>query len=382
MQYTVLGVNFFNKGAELMLCAVKQEISKWDSNNIVGAPIGMASFEYRNRAKLNHVLCRSKRPELLKEKLALAAGNFIPKETRHQKNLVLESEVDAFLDASGFVFGDQWKPQKARKMLELCKSWRRQGKKVVLLPQAFGPFTKPEGREAFLELIENVDLAFARDVRSYEYISELDVSLKHIKIAPDFTNLVKPEFPAYIDALENRPCIIPNQKMIDKTSAEVSQSYVLFLEKSLQYLADKGLKPFVLLHESGDKKIGKILQEKLQIDNLIVEENNPLYLKGIISKCSFTIGSRFHGLISALSQGIPSIGTGWSHKYQMLFKDYDCSQMLISPNRDESKYLAKIDLLTNEQTRKEIAERLLNKSDRQKELSREMWAEVKNTVHC
>ena len=381
MKYAILGVNFFNKGAELMLCAVKQQVEEWDDKNVLGGPLGMGNFRERKNAGLKHVLCRSKRPELFKEKVALATSNFIPKGIRYQNDLILESEVDVFLDASGFVFGDQWGPQKTRKMLELCTSWRRQGKKVILLPQAFGSFTDQETRAEFIKLINNIDLAFARDVQSYEYIAQLNVPLDRIKIAPDFTNLVKPEEPAYIDALVGRPCIIPNQKMIDKTSPEVSQSYLLFLETSLKYLREKGLKPFILLHESGDKKIGYLLQDKLQVEDLVINENNPLYLKGIIKRCSFTIGSRFHGLISALSQGIPSIGTGWSHKYQMLFKDYECPEMLVTPDSDKSEYLAKLNLLIDEQTRNELSAKLLIASEYQKQLSRQMWAQVKKTIY-
>ena len=265
-------------------------------------------------------------------------------------------------------------------MLELCKNWRSQGKKVILLPQAFGPFTKPDAKEAFIKLIQNVDLAFARDVQSYEYIAQLNVPLEHIRIAPDFTNLVKPEEPDYIGELVDRPCIIPNQKMIDKTSNEVSQSYIMFLETSLKYIAEKGLKPFVLLHEAHDVEIGALLRDRLNIDNLVVKEDNSLCLKGIINRCSFTIGSRFHGLVSALSQGTPSIGTGWSHKYQMLFKDYECSEMLVNPEQDESEYLPKIDLLIDESTRKEKSLKLLEMSDRQKSLSRQMWSEVEQVI--
>ena len=102
--------------------------------------------------------------------------------------------------------------KKTTRMLELCTKWKRQGKKIILLPQAFGPFTDEETRAEFIKLIDCIDLAFARDPQSYEYIAQLDVPLERIKIAPDFTNLVKPEEPDYIDELAGRPCIIPKSE--------------------------------------------------------------------------------------------------------------------------------------------------------------------------
>ena len=42
---------------------------------------------------------------------------------------------------------------------------------------------------------------------------------------------------------------------------------------------------------------------------------SPDELKGIIGECEFFVGSRMHACIAALSQGIPTLAVGWSHKY-------------------------------------------------------------------
>lgn len=361
-----------------MLQAVKQQINEWDENNVLAAHMRIGNVEKREKAGLKHLLWGTKRQKKSPKGILISAiSNFVPKEIRTRNNWVTETEIDVIIDASGFAFSDQWGSTKIEIMAENCVRWKRQGKKIVLLPQAFGPFNDEKVRKAFIQLIDNVDLVFARDYKSYEYISQLDLPLDRVKVAPDFTNLLKPEEPEYISELIGRPCIVPNGRMLDKTSEQASQAYLPFLETTLSYLEEKNLNPFILIHELNDIEIGEILQNRLGNKFQIVQDNNPLILKGILNNCSFTIGSRFHGLISALSQGTPAIGTGWSHKYQMLFKDYDCPNMLVSPTDASSKeYLEKLDSLIDEQKRHVLIRKLITAGNRQKKLAKEMWAEV------
>jgi polysaccharide pyruvyl transferase WcaK-like protein len=43
-------------------------------------------------------------------------------------------------------------------------------------------------------------------------------------------------------------------------------------------------------------------------------------LKGIIGQCDLFIGCRMHANIAALSQNIPTVAIGWSHKYYGIMK--------------------------------------------------------------
>ncbi len=380
MKFSIYGVNFQNKGAELMLHAVNQQVHEWDKNNVLAAHSKIGSFEQRQELGIKHLAYRPSNQIPFTANLISTTANLIPKPVRNHKNIILESEIDVVLDASGLAFSDHWGPEDTERMANLCLRWKKQGKKSILLPQAFGPFTSNRIKNAFITILNNADLIFARDRISYDIISKLSSSIDHVKIAPDFTNLLKGIEPEYIQDLIGRPCIIPNYRMIDKTSSSTNTKYVKFLADLIKYLLKINLEPFILIHETNDCNIGRELQSEVNQKIPIVIENNPLYLKGILRKCHLLIGSRFHGLVSALSQGIPCLGAGWSHKYQMLFDSYNCSDLLINVEGDLNESIEKLNSIIYEPNRSKIMDAIKIASEEQKVLSRQMWSDVKKML--
>ena len=100
-------------------------------------------------------------------------GKFIPKKQREMYGLVLDNEIDIVLDASGFAHGDQWGVKNTKKLLNMSKRWKKSNTKLILLPQAFGPFNKQETKKNMKELIDNTTLIFAREDLSYNYITSI-----------------------------------------------------------------------------------------------------------------------------------------------------------------------------------------------------------------
>jgi colanic acid/amylovoran biosynthesis protein len=370
---------FLNKGAELMLRAI---VSKFNEN-MSDVKLLMAAKPYgtpfRKRAELG-----------LYQKIWLQRygiqwgymGFLIPQQLRKMFGLVLNSQVNVVLDASGFSYGDQWGHWNCHVAAKAIKKWKKQGTKVIFMPQAFGPFTGWKIRNSFKTIADNADLMFARDKISYNYVYELVGQRDSVKIAPDFTSLIEGELPKRFDTKKNRFCIIPNFQMVEKTSEAEGKNYLPFLVTCVKYLHEKKAKPFFLIHE-GDKdlRLSQQIVKESGKDIKIIREENALRIKGIIGASNCVISSRFHGLVSSLSQGVPAMATGWSHKYQMLFEDYSYPEGMMSTNFSPEKIHSKIDLLISNSEKPMIREKLLKSASLQKRASSKMWEEIFDLIN-
>jgi len=371
------GVSFSNKGAELMLHAVVKQMSVLYEDAIVVANLRYGDFQQRSEAELQHLAWAEYKRVPFAGPVIDAAASLIPGKLRHSLHLVRNAEVQAVLDASGFAYSDQWGEYRSKAMARKTEKCKKEGRKVILLPQAFGPFEDACIRDCVLRILDNVSLVFARDRVSYDHLIGLGGRSSHVMMAPDFTNLVVGQVPEYWDAGLERPCIIPNYRMIDKTAQNVKTSYVSFLVLCMKYLMDQGMEPFILIHETNrDYEIAAILQDRLGKQVPIIQESSAVRIKGILGSCSLVVSSRYHALVSALSQGIPCLATGWSHKYLMLLEDYGCPECLVSKLNCERRTIDKLEMITQGPGRLEIKGRLGKASLEQKELTQNMWAEV------
>ncbi|WGV27605.1 polysaccharide pyruvyl transferase family protein [Halotia branconii] len=371
----IRGINFKNKGAELMLHAVIQKLSDWNEENIVAIRPKTGTYKQRSQLGLYQLITSDKNIPFLNS--AINTINYLmPQKLRHSLGLITYPEIDSVLDASGFAYSDQWNLQQTVVMANLAKKCKREGKKVILLPQAFGPFENPQLKKAFIELLDNADLVFSRDEISYKYLMDLGANSSLIKMAPDFTNLVKGSIPEYFDTQTKRACIIPNTRMLDKTSGNVQSKYLSYLETCLDFFTEVGLKPFILIHDTTDNNLGTQMRSKFGESLEVISESNPLYIKGILGKCHSVVSSRFHGLISALSQGIPCLATGWSHKYRILLEDYNCVECLVTSFDSQEKIRDHLKLITEDHSRSELIDKINKAGLEQKKLSYDMWSEV------
>lgn len=376
MNIEVRGIGFPNKGAELMLAAlVEMLIQRYPKAKIVIEP----NCPFHLRAKYGvYQLGVAK----VKNINVMQVLNFVPARLRLRFGIIMPKEIDVIIDASGFAYGDQWGVQKAinrlagniRKFKEYGKNTTR---KVIMLPQAFGPFTSTQFKAAMSEIIDFSDAIYARDKLSYQYLSELKQSEK-VKSSPDFTNVFQCAYAGHFSQEQHKVCFIPNNKMLEMKNEQGSDSYIKFMGELVKEAAIKGFSPFLLIHEGrNDEILGDKIIAYAGVKIPVIRPATATDVKAIIGKTKLVVSSRFHGLVSALSQGIPVIATGWSHKYQMLLEDYQVSDYLFDEKKSvQPAVSAMCDLMSDESIHIAVVNKIKTHSTIEKNKTHQMWAEI------
>jgi polysaccharide pyruvyl transferase WcaK-like protein len=374
------GVNFLNKGAELMMHALVAGVRNLRLEaNLVLAPSGMSP--YIDRAKLG--LYQKIWFQRFGVQWGYGLGKILPSLFTQTFGLVRDGEIDVVLDASGFAYSDQWGHQYTCQLDRASQRWARQGTRLVLMPQAFGPFETEATRRAMRRVGDAASLVFVRDSSSYDHLKKVvsPEALSRVHLMPDFTVLVPSVSQGADRALEGRPCLIVNSRVVDLYGVS-GDFYRACFEEVIRVCRAGHLDPFFLIHEGPkDRALADAINSRLELPLEVVERKSALELKGVIGRARFVFGSRFHGLVSALSQGVPSVALGWSHKYGELFKDYGVAEMALDARAAKLDDVAlHVRRLLEDDDLRSISAKLLEHAAHQKELCITMWRAVEAVI--
>lgn len=373
MKIVLSGVETNNKGAELMLYAILQEIERVHPTAKVYIPGSRVkqgleyiktTLDFRflpferiiEASHINSILRRLGLPEL-------SCLNFV--------------KADYFFDGSGFVFSDQcglWGT--TPKWWERILKYHYKNKaKIIFLPQAFGPIELEKTQEAIEVLSKYATIIMPREQVSFNYLKESGlVDMTKVKMFADYTSLVKGSFPDEYRHLYDGICIIPNIRMVDR-GAITMENYKTIIKSIVLKGRDSGHKVYLLIHDECDERLAYTLRKMLNDEIEVVRGLNALEVKGMIASAYLVVSSRFHGVASSLSSCVPCLATSWSHKYQELFKDYGFEDNVLPLDNQES-ILMKIESLLNKENNNAVRQKLLAKIPQIENETKNMWKTI------
>lgn len=367
------GTGTHNRGAELMAIAIAERMrSSFPEVRIVVAR-GFGEAEARRR---HGFLTDANLLGDLRHRLAGMVLRNVGSTVRSSLGFVDPKEIDVVLDASGFSYSDQWGAQPAEFLVAKMGTPDRRGTPLILLPQALGPFEDPAVARACGTLFERAALVCARDEQSHSVAVPL-VDAEKLRRYPDFTIGVKAVQPRDVDLPDSFSAIVPNYRMLDKTAE--GDDYLSFLDAAIERLESAGMNPVFVLHDAAeDRMVIERVQAQRRID--VIEHPDPRVLKGILGRADLVVGSRFHGLVSSLSQGVPCIGAGWSHKYPELFRDFGVPELVVADLTDHERLDEILSGMETPEGRGRYRERILSAGDVLKRRSEEMWQVVEGVI--
>ena len=378
MTILVIGGNSFNKGAQLMLVAVAEAVEKYfgqDIKLVVSPLCGKREWLKRKGYGLLNVplplmgsifaapflLC------ILEVISAWLPGNRL-------------RSVSFVFDISGFAFSDQFGLRPLRNFDFFTERLSEKGVPFVLLPQAFGPFDKPDMKRLMKRVIDRSERVYARDLQSFEYLKTGVDSAKSMKLMPDITVGVSASA-EQVEDTGNYCCIVPNCRMLDQGQDAWGDHYETILLQVAEYLGTvEGKDLLVLVHDAGgrDMAMARSLQRKSSVPLQVCSIGDPQELKRVISKSDLVVGSRFHALVSALSSGVPAIAFGWSHKYAEIFGEYGQADYVFTlPGQFE---IAVLSQLLDPALRNAWLERNRAVNESKQNQVDDMWLELKTLV--
>ena len=357
----IVGGNFANKGAELMV-SVALEVVRSSGDNIT--PIVVNSFpsskeksEYNGALVLNipfylnFSYCmvngiNSSAELLLRTARLIFSGCVSGRLFKEIRDGVLGLKAIAnaryIVDISGYGYNSN---SGLMNYIQLGFSHLASTKLVpyVYFPQSFGPFDRGERllNLQFKTAIESAANVFCRESMSISALANItdrysggywpDIALLYGKEACAAKN------PENIDMglIGGSVVLIPNSRLYDNFSeARTNDLY----HTLISYMLNIGYRVTILKHSSDDIGAVESIKHAFPSGVCVLEKDYGLStIDDVIASALLVISGRYHGLVVSLKNKVPCMAIGWAHKYDELLGIYN----MMDYNFDLSKPLDK-----------------------------------------
>lgn len=246
-------------------------------------------------------------------------------------------DADAIFDASGYTLGSGWPKGGGEMLLQTIRLAKRYGKKIILMPQSFGPFDWDDGgdNEEFLKRVKK-ELTYATKIYPREkegYACLKSLGLENVELSTDMVIREK-LFPTASDiyaSYKEDESGYPDKGsvgfIINENVFRIGDSNAVFdlYAKALDRLVDKGENVYILNTSTADdhlvENVLKLTKNRDKVSIITKEYASP-ELINIIGRFKYIVASRYHSVVFAYRSGVPVIILGWASKYTDLAEHF------------------------------------------------------------
>ena len=251
---------------------------------------------------------------------------------------IMEQCDGVFVKGGGFVHanGEKTAYYRIYYMLFHILLAKKLKKRIVMLPNSFGPFDGVGVKKLVKRVVSKIDLLYSRETLSQNMLRGRLRIESYLR--PDLGFYLSSEhvdISKYLDrnkknvALTARPYRFPGASNPDELYEKYLTDYTLFVK----WLIDNGFNPVFVehvyninAHERDLICINEICKRLSNVGysvSIISDWNfNCRHLKGVYKQFDYLVGTRFHSVIFGLSEGIPSLAiTYGGNKGDGIMKD-------------------------------------------------------------
>ncbi len=254
-----------------------------------------------------------------------------------------------FVKGGGFIhaYGEKTAPYLMWYFLFYIRLAKRLKKKVVFLPNSFGPFEGLTVKNQVRNVFNNLDLIYARENVSANSLSNL--INRNIPVEMDLGFFLNEGELEESERILSKYNLNSSDKIVGITirpwrfpgldnPEELYENYIDSVVKLSNHVLKQGYKVALCnqslgpnAHEDDRNAIKKFLS-KIDNENIVwINENLPCdILKAVYSHFYFFIGTRFHSIIFSLTSLVPSLAIGYGgNKAKGIMSDFNLEEYVV-----------------------------------------------------
>lgn len=216
------------------------------------------------------------------------------------------------------------------------------GKPVYLYAQSFGPYPTARQRRIAAFFLKYADLILVREAKSKALLADLGLTGDAVIQVPDSAFMFKSQA-----GLDVRPLLglkRPDEHVVGITvrswlPGPAQRAYEQAVAEFIDRISHSGglrvaVIPQVTSAEQNDddRVVGRRIRDLLGTRNNVVfldQRFTHYEIKAIFANLTYLVGTRFHSIIFALTEGVPALAIEYEHKTMGIMQDLDLEKWVL-----------------------------------------------------